>query len=121
MTKEGRVTMQFKAESFNMLNQFNPGNPSSSLTLNHNHGANTNGNFGTITGVIGQASPERGVVASARPPKRQATNWRKYSKFDSSPQAGYLQGKSIKQSQYPTTYDQQDNRFRSPNPVWRTH
>lgn len=103
MTKEGRVTMQFKAESFNVLNQFNPGNPNTSLTLNHNNGANTNANFGTITGVIEKASPERGVVASARPQERQVTNWRKYSKFDSSPQAGYLQGKTIKQSQYPTT------------------
>lgn len=55
MTKEGRVTMQFKAEAFNVLNHFNPGNPNTSLTLTYAGGVNTNANFGTITGVVGQA------------------------------------------------------------------
>ena len=48
--KEGRV-LEFRAEAFNMLNHFNPANPNSSLTLNYATGANTNANFGSITGT----------------------------------------------------------------------
>ena len=52
--KESRVLI-FRAESFNALNHFNPGNPNTSLTLNYATGANTNANFGSITGVQGRA------------------------------------------------------------------
>ena len=55
LSRDGRVTLQFKAEAFNALNHFNPANPNTSLTLNFASGANTNANFGTITGAVGQA------------------------------------------------------------------
>jgi hypothetical protein len=55
LRQDGRVMLQFKAEAFNALNHFNPGNPNTSLTLNFSNGANTNANFGTITGAVGQA------------------------------------------------------------------
>lgn len=60
--KESR-TLEFKAEAFNALNHFNPGNPNTSLTLNYATGANTNGAFGTITGAQIDA---RHMVVSAR-------------------------------------------------------
>ena len=41
--------LEFRAEAFNALNHFNPGNPNTSLTLNYATGANTNANFGSIT------------------------------------------------------------------------
>jgi hypothetical protein len=46
--REG-MTMEFRLETFNTLNHFNPANPNSSLTINYNSGANTNSNFGVIT------------------------------------------------------------------------
>lgn len=47
---EGK-TLEFKAEAFNTLNHFNPGNPSTSLTFNFNTGAQTNASFGAISGA----------------------------------------------------------------------
>jgi hypothetical protein len=55
LTKDGRVMAQFKIEAFTVLNHFNPGNPNTSLTIAYASGANTNANFGTITGAVGQA------------------------------------------------------------------
>jgi hypothetical protein len=52
---EGRRNLEFRAEAFNVLNHFNPGNPNTSLTINYANGANTNANFGSITTVVGQA------------------------------------------------------------------
>jgi hypothetical protein len=48
-------TLELRAEAFNVLNHFNPGNPNTSLTLNYSNGANTNANFGSITSAVGQA------------------------------------------------------------------
>ncbi len=45
--KENRI-LQFKIETFNTLNHFNPGNPSTLLTYNYATGLNTNAAFGTI-------------------------------------------------------------------------
>jgi hypothetical protein len=53
--KEGRRTLELRAEAYNVFNHFNPGNPNTSLTLNYSNGANTNANFGSITTAIGQA------------------------------------------------------------------
>ena len=53
--KEGKRILEFRAEAYNVLNHFNPGNPNTSLTLNYTTGANTNANFGSITAGIGQA------------------------------------------------------------------
>jgi hypothetical protein len=44
-----KVKLEVKAESFNALNHFNPGNPNTTLNLNFATGANTNAAFGTIT------------------------------------------------------------------------
>ena len=52
--KEGRV-LEFRAEAYNTFNNFNPGNPNASLSLNFASGANTNANFGTITTATGRA------------------------------------------------------------------
>ncbi len=53
--REGKRTLEFRAEAFNVLNHFNPGNPNTSLTLAYSSGANTNAAFGTITTAVGQA------------------------------------------------------------------
>jgi hypothetical protein len=53
--REGNRILEFRAEAFNVLNHFNPGNPNTSLTLNYTSGANTNANFGTITTAVGTA------------------------------------------------------------------
>jgi hypothetical protein len=53
--KEGNKILEFRAEAYNVLNHFNPGNPNTSLTLNYSNGANTNANFGSITTAVGQA------------------------------------------------------------------
>ena len=45
---EGK-SLEFRAEAFNSLNHFNPGNPNAALTFNFNTGAQTNANFGQIT------------------------------------------------------------------------
>jgi hypothetical protein len=50
---ESRV-LEFRAEAYNALNHFNPGNPNTSLTLNYATGANTNANFGTVTTAVGE-------------------------------------------------------------------
>jgi hypothetical protein len=52
--KESRV-LEFRAEAYNVLNHWNPGNPNTSLTLNYSTGANTNANFGTISTTTFQA------------------------------------------------------------------
>ncbi len=49
MGAEGR-NLELKMETFNTLNHFNPSNPSTSLTYNFNTGAQTNSNFGVISG-----------------------------------------------------------------------
>jgi hypothetical protein len=59
---EARV-LELKAETFNTLNHFNPGNPNSSLTLNFASGANTNAAFGTIN--YAQVDARR-MILSAR-------------------------------------------------------
>ncbi len=48
-------TIEIRAESFNLLNHFNPNNPNSSLTYNFQTGAQTNASFGTIQGAQVQA------------------------------------------------------------------
>ncbi|HEY3840515.1 MAG TPA: hypothetical protein VGL72_28280, partial [Bryobacteraceae bacterium] len=53
--KEGSRTLEFRAEAYNVLNHFNPGNPNTTLNLNYSNGANTNANFGSITAAVGQA------------------------------------------------------------------
>jgi len=53
--KENNRILEFRAEAYNVLNHFNPGNPNTSLTLNYSNGANTNANFGSITTAVGQA------------------------------------------------------------------
>jgi hypothetical protein len=59
--KETRV-LQFKIETFNTLNHFNPGNPNTTLNLNFSQACmagngcvNTNANFGAITSAAVQA------------------------------------------------------------------
>jgi hypothetical protein len=52
---EGNRTLEFRAEAFNVLNHFNPGNPNTGLTIAYASGANTNANFGSITTGVGQA------------------------------------------------------------------
>jgi hypothetical protein len=52
---EGKRTLEFRAEAFNVFNHFNPNTPNTALTLNYTTGANTNANFGSITTAIGQA------------------------------------------------------------------
>jgi hypothetical protein len=57
---EGK-TLEFRAETFNTLNHFNPNNPNSGLTYNCNNNCQatnlqqTNNNFGVITGAQVQA------------------------------------------------------------------
>ncbi len=59
---EGK-TLEFRIETFNTLNHFNPSNPNTSLTWNFTTGAQTNAAFGTLQGA--QVDPRR-VVLSAR-------------------------------------------------------
>jgi len=56
-------TLEFRVETFNTLNHFNPSNPNTSLTYNFSSGAQTNAAFGTIQGA--QIDPRR-MVLSAR-------------------------------------------------------
>ena len=58
-----RATLEFRIETFNTLNHFNPSNPNTGLTWNFTSGAQTSAGFGTITGA--QVDPRR-VVMSAR-------------------------------------------------------
>jgi hypothetical protein len=52
-----KVTLELRAEVFNMFNRFNPSNPNTntSLTLNFANGANTNAAFGTVQSAQVQA------------------------------------------------------------------
>ncbi len=59
---ESRI-LEFRAESFNVFNHFNPSNPNTSLTLNYATGVNTNAAFGTITSAQVDA---RRFILSAR-------------------------------------------------------
>ena len=56
-------TLEFRAESFNTLNHFNPNNPNTTLTYNFATGAQNNASFGTIGGAQVQA---RRVILSMR-------------------------------------------------------
>ena len=56
-------TLEFRAETFNTLNHFNPGNPNTTLTYNFATGAQNNASFGTIGGAQVQA---RRVILSMR-------------------------------------------------------
>jgi hypothetical protein len=58
-----RKSLEIRAESFNTLNHMNPNNPNSSLTWNFTTGAQTNANFGRISGA--QVGARR-VILSAR-------------------------------------------------------
>ena len=60
--REGKV-LEFRIETFNTLNHFNPNNPNTSLTYNFTTLAQTNAAFGTIQGA--QVDPRR-VVLSGR-------------------------------------------------------
>jgi hypothetical protein len=51
---EGK-NLEFRVETFNTLNHFNPNNPNTGLTYNFVTGAQTSANFGTITGAQVQA------------------------------------------------------------------
>ena len=53
--REDRYGMEFRVETFNTLNHFNPNNPNSGLTYNFTTGAQTNAAFGTIQGAQVQA------------------------------------------------------------------
>ncbi len=61
--KDGQRVLEFRVEAFNMLNHFNPNNPNAALTYNFVSGAQTNSNFGVITGAQVQA---RRTVLSAK-------------------------------------------------------
>jgi hypothetical protein len=58
-----KATLEFRIETFNLLNHFNPNNPNTTLTYNFSTGAQVNAAFGTIQGA--QVDPRR-VVMSAR-------------------------------------------------------
>jgi hypothetical protein len=55
LSKENNRMLEFRVETYNLFNHWNPGNPNTSLSLNYSNGANTNANFGTISTTIGQA------------------------------------------------------------------
>ena len=59
LMKEFRVAegqkLEFKLETINALNHFNPSNPNMTITRNYNTGANTNAAFGTIQSAQQQA------------------------------------------------------------------
>jgi hypothetical protein len=54
-------SLEFKIETFNTLNHFNPNNPNTSLTLNFATGANTNAQFGTISSA--QINARRAILS----------------------------------------------------------
>jgi hypothetical protein len=58
--KEGQA-LEFKIDTFNTLNHFNPANPNTALTLNYATGANTNSAFGTISSAAN--ANRRGVLS----------------------------------------------------------
>jgi len=59
---EGRYGLEFRFETFNTLNHFNPNNPNTGLTINQVSGAQTNSNFGVITGA--QVQARRSVLSA---------------------------------------------------------
>jgi hypothetical protein len=64
MTKVGEnKVLEFRIETFNTLNHFNPSNPNTTVTRNFATGAQVNAAFGTIQGA--QVDPRR-VVLSGR-------------------------------------------------------
>ncbi len=52
---DGQRNLEFRVETFNTLNHFNPNNPNSGLTYNFTTGAQTNASFGAIGGAQVQA------------------------------------------------------------------
>lgn len=60
---DGKRSLEFRTETFNTLNHFNPNNPNLSLTYNFTTGAQTNAAFGTIQGAQVQA---RRMILSVR-------------------------------------------------------
>ncbi|PYT11088.1 MAG: hypothetical protein DMG59_27340, partial [Acidobacteria bacterium] len=58
-----RRTLELRAETFNILNHFNPNNPNTGLTYNFTTGAQTSSTFGVINGAQVQA---RRMILSAR-------------------------------------------------------
>ncbi|MGH9719952.1 MAG: carboxypeptidase regulatory-like domain-containing protein [Bryobacteraceae bacterium] len=63
MGKDAPRSLEFRVETFNTLNHFNPNNPNTGLTYNFATGAQTSSNFGVITGAQVQA---RRTILSAR-------------------------------------------------------
>lgn len=63
MGKEGRKSLEFRTETFNTLNHFNPSNPNLGLNYNFATGVQNNAVFGTIQGVQVQA---RRMILSLR-------------------------------------------------------
>lgn len=65
LQKEFRIReghrLEFKIETINAFNHFNPANPNMTITRNYNTGANTNSAFGTIQGT--QFSARRAIVS----------------------------------------------------------
>ena len=53
MGKEQGRAIQFKMTAYNIINHFNPGNPSTGLTYNYNTGVQTSTTFGTTTSQSG--------------------------------------------------------------------
>jgi hypothetical protein len=54
-------SIEFKVETFNSLNHFNPSNPNTALVLNFASGANTNAQFGSVSSA--QNSSRRAVLS----------------------------------------------------------
>jgi hypothetical protein len=63
MGADGRKSLEFRTETFNTLNHFNPNNPNLGLTYNFATGAQNNAAFGTIQGAQVQA---RRMILSLR-------------------------------------------------------
>ncbi len=61
-SKDGRYSLEFQVETFNTLNHFNPNNPNAGLTYNFATGAQTNSNFGVITGA--QVQSRRSILSA---------------------------------------------------------
>jgi hypothetical protein len=53
--------LEFRIETINALNHFNPSNPNGTITRNYVTGANTNAAFGTIQGT--QYGSRRAIVS----------------------------------------------------------
>lgn len=61
-----RNILELRAQAFNTLNHFNPGNPNTTLNINFANGQNMNPSFGMITSSSGAQLPARHMVLSAR-------------------------------------------------------